>query len=269
MGRSAVAGTIAISLLVLIASFGGLVSSAPYAKETADWALQARGQDLGNLIAVAVLIVSTVAAVRGSATGLFGWMGALMYVMYVYILYAFALHVGVFYLLYLAILGVTFFTLGRRLVEALDPALPLVRSSQRATRFAGTTLIVIGGLFGILWLSELIPALLAGTTPPSAASAGLIVNPVHSIDLSIVLPSMIAAGIGALRGRRAGLLLAAPLLAFSVLMGTSLVALFALQAAVAGTDVMVPLIGVALVVIVSAAAFVTLRREASSTVSVA
>ncbi len=269
LGRSALAGTIAISLLVLIASIGGLVSSAPYAKETADWALQGRGQDLGNLVAVAVLIVSTVAAVRGSTTGLFVWMGALMYVMYVYILYAFALHVGVFYLLYLAILGVTFFTLGRRLVAALDPALPLVRSSRPATRFAGITLIAIGGLFAILWLSELIPALIAGTIPPSAASAGLIVNPVHSIDLSIVLPSMIAAGIGALRGRRAGLLFAAPLLAFSVLMGTSLVALFALQAAVAGTDVMVPLIGVALVVVVSAAAFVALRREASSTVSVA
>jgi hypothetical protein len=78
----------------------------------------------------------------------------------------------------------------------------------------------------------------AGTIPPSAASAGLIVNPVHTIDLSIVLPSMIAAGIGAMRGRRAGLLLAAPLLAFSVLMGTSLVAPFALQAAVGGIDVL-------------------------------
>ena len=264
LGRGAIVGTISISLLVLVGSIGGLASSAPYANETADWALQARGQDLGNLIVVAVLIVSTIAAVRGSATGLFVWMGALMYVMYVYVIYAFALHVGVFYLLYLAILGLTFFTLGRRLVATLDPALPPVRSSQRATRFAGITLITIAVLFGILWLSELVPALLAGTTPPSVASAGLMVNPVHSIDLSIVLPSMIVTGIGALRGRSAGLLLIAPWLSFSVLMGTSLLVLLGLQAADAAGAVLPVLIAVSIVVVVSAAAFVVLRRNSVS-----
>jgi len=264
LGRGAILGTISISLLVLIGSIGGLASSAPYANETADWALQARGQDLGNLIVVAVLIVSTIAALRGSATGLFVWMGALMYVMYVYVIYAFALHVGVFYLLYLAILGLTFFTLGRRLVAALDPALPPVRSSQRATRFAGITLITIAVLFGVLWLSELVPALLAGTTPPSVASAGLMVNPVHSIDLSIVLPSMIVTGIGALRGRSAGLLLIAPWLSFSVLMGTSLLVLLGLQAADAAGAVLPVLIAVSIVVVVSAAAFVVLRRNSLS-----
>ncbi|KRE30512.1 hypothetical protein [Agromyces sp. Soil535] len=264
LGRGAILGTISISLLVLVGSIGGLASSAPYANETADWALQARGQDLGNLIVVAVLIVSTIAAVRGSAAGLFVWMGALVYVTYVYVIYAFALHVGVFYLLYLAILGLTFFPLGRRLVAALDPALPPVRSGQRATRFAGITLITIAVLFGILWLSELVPALLAGTTPPSVASAGLMVNPVHSIDLSIVLPSMIVTGIGALRGRSAGLLLIAPWLSFSVLMGTSLLVLLGLQAADAAGAVLPVLIAVSIVVVVSAAAFVVLRRNSVS-----
>jgi hypothetical protein len=39
------------------------------------------------------------------------------------------------------------------------------------------------------WLAEVVPALLSGSVPKSIADSGLIANPVHTLDLSIVLPA--------------------------------------------------------------------------------
>ena len=76
----------------------------------------------------------------------------------------------------------------------------------------------------MLWLSELVPALLSGTPPASLVEAGLTVNPIHVIDLSMVLPGFVIAGAAALSGRRHGLFWTAPWLCFSALMGASIFA---------------------------------------------
>ncbi|QCC77608.1 hypothetical protein [Nocardioides daphniae] len=54
--------------------------------------------------------------------------------------------------------------------------------------------------------------------------AGLRVNPIHVIDLAVVLPAFALAGASALRGRATGLFLVGPMLTFSVLVLASLVA---------------------------------------------
>jgi hypothetical protein len=50
-------------------------------------------------------------------------------------------------------------------------------------------------LFAALWLKEVLPAVLRGSTPGSIGEAGLLVNPVHVLDLSLLLPAMLIAGI--------------------------------------------------------------------------
>ena len=50
----------------------------------------------------------------------------------------------------------------------------------------------------------------------------------HVLDLSVVLPGMVWAGVTARRGDRGGLLLLAPWLTFSALMGLSILAAMAL-----------------------------------------
>ena len=66
--------------------------------------------------------------------------------------------------------------------------------------------------------------------PPSLAEAGLPTNPVHVLDLAIVLPAMIVTGVLLRRRRPLGLLLAPVLLVFAVAMGVAILVMFAFYA---------------------------------------
>lgn len=98
-----------------------------------------------------------------------------------------------------------------------------LRATQLWARiFAGWVLIVTGGLFALLWLSELVPATLSGQAASSLEIAGLTMNPIHVIDVSVVLPGRIIIGVLALRGNKKGLFLTLPALVFSIADGIGL-----------------------------------------------
>ena len=247
-----------IAAVVTVASLLGLVASWPYQEETENWVVQARGQDLGNLLAVVVLVVSAVRMRAGSYGASQWWMGTLFYLLYAYIVYAFAVHFGSLFLVYVAILGLVFFTLVVALSVRLDaPADP----SGPARLFAAWVLIGTGALFALLWLSELVPATVTGQVPPSLPAAGLIVSPIHVIDLSIVLPGMIVIGVLTLSGKRAGLMLAVPALVFSVLMGSSIIAAMLLMGVTGEIGGLIPMVMVALVVVTSLMAAIAYARR--------
>lgn len=124
-------------------------------------------------------------------------------------------------------------------------------SGPAARRIGGYTSIAIGVLFGLLWLSELVPATLSGEVPQSVSDAGLWVNPIHVIDLAVLLPAFIVAGWMSLKGRMAGEFFVGPLLVFSVLMGTSIVAAMVLMTAEGFDNTLPPLVMVSVVVLAS------------------
>ena len=80
----------------------GLLTAWPYAAETASWRLQAYGQDLGNLLAVVVLLCGLLAARRGSVAGYQVWLGALVYLVYAFVIYAIGVHFTALFLGYVA-----------------------------------------------------------------------------------------------------------------------------------------------------------------------
>ncbi|SBS71893.1 hypothetical protein [uncultured Microbacterium sp.] len=214
--------SITIAALVTVASMCGLFTGWPYRLETENWLLQARGQDIGNLLAVIVLVTAALRMRRGSHRATQVWIGAQFYLLYAYIVYAFAVHLNALFLVYVAILGLVTFSL----LAVLPAHLHLDRADahRRGGRFAGGVLIGTGVLFALLWFSELLPALFSGQIPESLELAGLIVNPVHVIDLSVVLPGMIVVGALGIRRIPPGTALTLPLLVFSTLMALSIVA---------------------------------------------
>src|SRR5690606_38841776 len=146
------------------------------------------------------------------------WLGTLFYLVYAFIVYAMAVHFNQLFLVYVAALGLSsyaiFYTMnGLRAADATF-------GQPRPRRVAGYTSIAIGFLFGLLWLSELIPATLSGEVPQSVVDAGLWVNPIHVIDLAVLLPAFVIAGYLTLKGDAGGRFFVGPLLVFSVLMGT-------------------------------------------------
>ena len=90
-----------------------------------------------------------------------------------------------------------------------------------------------------------------GSIPASTEIGKLAVNPVHVIDLSFVLPAMIIAGILYYKQKPLGLLLAAPWLTFSVLMGTSIIILLILDMQNGNSDTAVPIAMVSTIVMAS------------------
>jgi hypothetical protein len=215
--------TFAIAALVAIASIAGLASPSTYARETASWAAQGKGQDWADLlIAVPCLIASAVLALRGSRRAALLLGGALAYTVYTFAIYAFAVHFNGLFLVYCATLGLSAFALVHLVAGLASEDARAWYAPHAPVRLASGFLIGPGITFALLWLGSVVPALLAGTVPVELAETALATNPVHVIDLSVVLPSMIAVGIGFARGGRTGALLAPILLSFSVLMAIAI-----------------------------------------------
>jgi hypothetical protein len=78
------------------------------------------------------------------------------------------------------------------------------RLAAAPVRLTGWFLIVIATLFAMLWLSEIVPDLLAGRASTSAADWKVPTNPVHVLDLAFFLPAVLLTGVLLLRRRRFG-----------------------------------------------------------------
>jgi hypothetical protein len=220
---SVVAATFPLALLVAIASVGGILIPAGYARETANWTAQAVGQDWVDLVfAVPWLIVTGIGAMRGSRRALLLLAGGFAYTAYEFVIYAVAIHFNALFLVYCAALGLSVLALTRTLATVLKHDPSSWYGGRVPTRIAGGFLIAVGTLFGLLWLSEIVPALARGAVPSSIAETGLFTNPVHVIDLSVVLPAHIICGIWLLRRRPPAYAIAPIILSFGVLMALSI-----------------------------------------------
>ncbi|MEA2699421.1 MAG: hypothetical protein QOI66_3692 [Myxococcales bacterium] len=222
----AVIAAFPLAMLVGVASLGGIFFAGTYARETANWAAQGIGQDYFDLFfAVPWLAISAVLALRGSRRALFLLAGGYLYTVYEFAIYAFAVHFNALFPVYCATLGLSFFALagvGALLVRQ-NAASWYVEPIPRRT--AGLFLVAVGVLFGVAWLGEILGAIAHGTAPKSVLDAGAATNPVHVLDLSVVLPLYLVAGVALLRQRPIGWLLAPVLMSFGVLMSGSIVAL--------------------------------------------
>lgn len=235
--RSVLVWSGVVSLLVVLTSVAGLADARVYGQETTNWATQAKGQDLGNLLAVVVLLVAAIWYRKGSQRAGLVWLGALLYLIYAFVVYAVAVHLNYLFLVYVAVLGLSAWAVIFHVNDLRDGNILFPQGRPRTV--AAWVLIATGVLFAGLWLSELVPALLTGTVPASLRDAGLWVNPIHVIDLSVVLPGFIISGVATLQSRDHGLFWLAPWLVFSVLMGSSIIAAMVLTM-VAGTTNAVP-----------------------------
>jgi hypothetical protein len=219
--------SLAVAALVAVASLVGIMApSTIYARETAPWRLQGEAQDWIDLLAaVPWLAASAIATGLGSRRARLVLAGGLVYVLYTFVIYAFAVHFNGLFLVYCAVLGLSVFalaSLGRHLL-ASDVDAWFGRRAPR--RLLAGYLIGSAILFGGLWLAKVVPALVSGQPPPELAEHGLITNPVHVLDLSLVLPLMLAGGLAAWRRRPIGLAVALPMLGFAALMNLTITAL--------------------------------------------
>src|SRR4051794_13669143 len=103
--------TAPIVVLALASSLTGLLVDRTYANETANWAGQAVGQDIANLVAFPVLVWCAIVAVRGSLRAYLLWLGLLAFSAYSFAIYAFAMHFEPLFLVHVAVFGMSVYAL--------------------------------------------------------------------------------------------------------------------------------------------------------------
>ncbi|MGV8978212.1 MAG: hypothetical protein ACOH17_09225 [Cellulomonas sp.] len=190
-----------------------------YGRETAAFIDQAVAQDAVNLtIAAPATLLLAWLAWRGSVRAGLLWTGVLTFTVYNYAIYTMSIHVGPLFLAWVAVLGLTFWSLVGGL-RALHPAVVAADLAAAPRRIVGWYLVVVGSVFTLLWLSDVVPATIEGRIPKGALELGLPSNPVHVLDLAIYLPAVIAVGRLVLLRRPTGLLLAPAAVVFLVMTG--------------------------------------------------
>jgi hypothetical protein len=116
------------------------------------------------------------------------------------------------------VLGASLFTLvgGAYSLDANGVANAL---DYRKERIAAGFLLLTAILFGALWLSDIVPALIDGTAPAAATDVNLPTNPVHVLDLAVFLPVVAVVGGSLWQRRPLGYAAAPAMLVFLALTG--------------------------------------------------
>jgi hypothetical protein len=205
--------------------------------------VQIHGYDVGNLVVVVVLATALVYSSRGSHRGRLVLLGALGCLMYDYVTYAFEIVLNPATILYIAVLGLggwSFLTgLANLDAEAIENAVD-GRIVRRAT---GVVLIIVGLLFGAIWLSQIGQSVFGGNLPSELAAAGWPMNPVYVLDLGFVVPLALLAGTRLLIHRVGGAFVAIPVLVFIPLLAVSILSMVTAQT-IAGQALAMPMVAI-------------------------
>jgi hypothetical protein len=235
-------------LAAFLAIAGNIIAlSVPriYANLTAVFLPQAIAQDIASLAIVSPLwLILAILALRGSLRAYLLWLGVLTFTVYNYVIYTFAVPFGSLFLLWVAVFGLSIFALIGGVVSVNHEVVKSSFKSERAIKVIAWVLIVTGGLFALLWLSEDVPALLSGKTPQSVIDMAIPTNPVHILDLGFFLPAVIITGVMLLRQKPFAYTVTPVFLVFLILTGIPILVTPVVQSALgqtAGWGVFVPI----------------------------
>ncbi len=215
--------TAVLVILAIPVHLAGLFVSSLY-RDPALLIPQNLGTDLVTVGVMVPLCAFAAAAMRRSARARLVWLGALGYFVYAYGMYALGVHWNRLFLAYVALFGVSFYTLVLGLARTDAPALAAL-GSRVPRRAASLYLVSVAVLVGAAWLLDELRATWTGVAPASLAEFDAPTNIVHVFDLALVLPALVLASVLLRRRRAWGFVLAGALLVMTTAIGLWILAL--------------------------------------------
>ena len=217
--KSVLVLSIALVLLITAASLAGLYLPGMYAGETLNWQAQSLGQDLVDLfLIVPLLLLTSFWASKKSRVAPILWGGVNLYLVYTFAIYCFDIHFNCFFVVYCAILGLSLYSCLYFFLAIRERAFDVLLYKRAVVRITGIYLLLISCLFYFLWLSSIVPAILNKTPLKELIDTGLVTNPIHVLDLSVILPGLFITAILLFLKKPLGLIMAPVLLLFCALM---------------------------------------------------
>jgi hypothetical protein len=178
-----------------------------------------RGNDAVTVfLQVPLLILALLLYGRGSFRGGFLLAGSLAYVLYNSFSLGTSAAYNPLFLLYTATFTTSLFAFGILWAQMDFAALPKRILPKMPTRGAAIYLFLAGSVTALLWLSDILPPLLAQGNPP--AFLGPYTTAItYFMDLGVIIPLCLLAGVWLLRGEPRGYLIGFMLLYLLALMG--------------------------------------------------
>lgn len=212
--------SIAAALLAITGSIIALSVSSIYSGLTPAFLPQALAQDIANLAIISPMwLILAVLGLRGSLRSYLLWLGVLIFTVYNYVIYTFSIPFGPLFPLWVAVFGMCLFSLIGGVTVTDHKAVESSYRSRRASLVVAWFLIFTAVLFGLLWLSEDLPAIISNTRPQSLIDMALPTNPVHILDLAFFLPAVIVTGVLLIKKKPLAYTLAPSFIVFLILTG--------------------------------------------------
>lgn len=218
--------TIPTVLLIAVTSLGGLLYETTYSRETALWIAQAAGQDIVDIaLIVPTLLIAAFFTRKGSRSGFFVWLGAMLYTSYTFVIYSFGVHFNSLFLVYCWTLGLSAYAFITLTVQVTPATVKGWFDESRHEYLMSILVLGAGVLFYLMWLKADLPAMINNQVPAGLRGTGLPTNPVHVLDYSLFLPGFIVTSIMLFKKHALGYLFAPVLMTFGVLMDITIAAI--------------------------------------------
>lgn len=235
-----------------------------YHYDTIATAAQEKGQDVVTLfLGIPLLVFSLLLTRRGSLRGHLLLTGTLGYFLYTYASMAFLTAYNILFLAYVGLFSASLFAFVLALTSINIQALPAHFSKHLPRRSIAGFLFAIGLFLLMLWLGLIVPSLVHGQTPGALENATTLV--IQVLDLGIIVPVAVLAGVLLLRRAPLGYLLASIVLIKSLTLGTAVSAMVVGQL-LAGVSLGISeIVGFPLLTLIGTGMTVVLLRSVSKT----
>lgn len=230
-----------------------------------------RGTDVITLVlGVPLLIAAVVLYRRGSLSGGLLLTGALTYMLYVYASLALATAYNRLFLVYIALFSASLFALVL-VVMAFDQDAFARRVVPHLPRTGPAVFMIISGVItAAIWLGPLLSALIDDRPPEMLDTYTTTVTDV--LDLGLITPLAIVAGILILRRAALGYIIACGLLVLEISLAPMIIAqtIFQLDADVSFTtgEIVGPIIGFVVLALIAVGVLVHLLRRVQAAVEI-
>ena len=213
--RAAYAMSWIVAVLMIAASATGLFVHDLY--KDGLWAREAvRGGDLITLvIAAPVLILALALSMRGSLRAQAVWIGVIAYTLYNYAFYAFGSEFNDAFLMHIALVSLSVFTLACAIASLDIAAIGARLRNDRTARWVGGYLVAVGLLQGALWVFVLIRNVATGALIEDIPVRGQ--HLVFALDLALAMPALVVSGILLLRRSAMGFVLGTAVAVFGAM----------------------------------------------------
>ena len=194
-----------------------------YAYDTVSSVAQAKANDLVTLVlGLPLLAVSTWLAFRGSLRGRLLLSGTLGFFLYTYVSLAFLVSFNAFFLVYTALYSLSLFAFILSMMSFDLETLPGKFSERLPRGWIAGVLFLIGAFLLLAWLGRILPPIFGGQVALLENATTMVIQ---AMDLGLVLPLAVLAGILLLRRSAWGYLLASVALMKGMTMGIAVSAM--------------------------------------------